>query len=257
MPYRELLPPPALRPFVDRFWVGGSDTAVLDPAPKRILPDGCIDVLVDVGRARSARVVGTMTRAAVFSNAAHVSVAAVRFKPGGAAPFLRLMAHELTDRVVSVEELGLRWLDACEQSLPNASAVLDALERGLLTRLHQVAPIERRVQHAVASLLRASPPTIADLAGALGWSRQHLGRVFREQVGVAPKEFARIARLQRAVHRLQQGRSAELARAALELGYFDQAHMARDLRAIAGLTAVEVRRAEGSIFPIQSLWLEA
>ena len=98
---------------------------------------------------------------------------------------------------------------------------------------------------------------VGELAADLGWTRQHLGRVFRQQVGIGPKELARICRLQRAVHRLQRTPDVELARVALELGYFDQAHMARDFRELAGVTPATVRAAAGSIFPIPSLWLEA
>ena len=60
--YRELDPPPALRPWVAAFWTwegtGGAH---------RVLPDGCIDVLFSLrrgGTSESSRleVVGTMTR---------------------------------------------------------------------------------------------------------------------------------------------------------------------------------------------------
>jgi hypothetical protein len=42
VPYRELVPHRALRPFVDRLW---TDDAV-GAEPRRALPDGCIDLLI-------------------------------------------------------------------------------------------------------------------------------------------------------------------------------------------------------------------
>src|SRR5262245_36468230 len=104
--YREIPPHPALRPFVDRFWI--SETATSLP-PRRILPDGCIDVLVDLGRGGQARAVGTMTHAIVFAPGAPVRIAAVRFRPGGAVPFLGVAASELTDRTLPCAEIGARW----------------------------------------------------------------------------------------------------------------------------------------------------
>jgi AraC-like DNA-binding protein len=77
----------------------------------------------------------------------------------------------------------------------------------------------------------------------------------RTAVGVGPKQLARVARMQRSVDHLQRDVEREtLAGAAAELGYFDQAHMARDFRELAGLAPRDIRAARGSIFPIRSLW---
>ena len=76
--------------------------------------------------------------------------------------------------------------------------------------------------------------------------------MFCAEVGIGPKQLARVARLQRAVALLQGG-SGSLAAEAAALGYFDQAHMARDFRALAGVTPAAVRLERGSIFPIRSL----
>ena len=265
MGYRELLPHPALRPYVDRFW---SRTAgALDGAPEpeaestaRILPDGCIDILIDVSTG-AARVVGTMTRAVVYRGGAS-DLCAVRFRPGGATPFLRVPALELTDRVVPADELGASWLEplgagcAAGHRNPSTSGVLAELEARLLARLGSVVQ-DPRVRYATSRLLQGNAPSIEALARELGQSRQQLGRTFRHELGLSPKELSRVARLQRAVDRLQAAPSEGLAVAAVALGYYDQAHMTRDFQALAGLTPQAARRAGGSIFPIRSLWLEA
>ena len=263
MSYRELPPPPALRPFVDRFWtrvpsesVGAPGEALASPA--LILPDGCIDVLIDVASG-GARAVGTMTRALLDPLASDSAVVAVRFKPGAAGAFLRVAAVELTDREVAAGDLGCGWL--CTRpgeagSMEATRRALGALERSLLDRL-QAATLQREVREATRRLLAPQPPTVDGLARELGRSRQHIARQFREHVGVSPKEFARVARLQRAIAAVQESPAADLAALALELGYYDQAHMSRDFSALARLTPRQARAARGSIFPIPSLWLEA
>jgi AraC-like DNA-binding protein len=70
----------------------------------------------------------------------------------------------------------------------------------------------------------------------VGWSERHFAVQFREQVGVAPKAFARILRFARAVRLLTSDRAPDLADLALACGYYDQAHFARDFRAFAGTT---------------------
>ncbi|MEV0998168.1 helix-turn-helix transcriptional regulator [Nonomuraea sp. NPDC050202] len=76
--------------------------------------------------------------------------------------------------------------------------------------------------------------TIEALAGELGVSRRYLELGFRRVVGLTPKTVARVARFQRAVHALSRP-SATLGRA-VACGYADQPHLAREVRAMAGMT---------------------
>ena len=62
-------------------------------------------------------------------------------------------------------------------------------------------------------------------------------RLFREQVGLAPKQYARILRFRRSLSLLRQGR--RLSDAALSAGYYDQAHLHRDFAEFARRTPLE------------------
>jgi AraC-like DNA-binding protein len=93
-------------------------------------------------------------------------------------------------------------------------------------------------------LLRAGGAVrVADLAAGTGWSGRHLASRFRAEIGLTPKAAARVVRFDRARRRLaeQAGPGAghdggyQLAVLAAEAGYFDQAHLAREFRALAGL----------------------
>jgi AraC-like DNA-binding protein len=255
MTYRELAPQPALRHHVDRLWSRSATVEGARASPMLILPDGCIDVLLDL-RTGATRVVGTMTRAVRYTLPADASLVAARFRPGAASAFLRVNAADLTDRVIGVDELGVRWLaQVGSESMPIARALAD-LERCLLERVGSAA-IDPRVGYAARRLYADRPPRISELARELGQTRQHLGRSFRERVGVSPKQFDRVARLQRAVDHLQSDRAESLAMAAARLGYCDQAHMSHDFRELGGITPLQARGAKGSISPIRSLWLEA
>jgi AraC-like DNA-binding protein len=76
---------------------------------------------------------------------------------------------------------------------------------------------------------------IRELTEELGCSHRHLSARFREQVGMSPKAIARVLRFERAVDRLRRG-SGSLGEIARDCGYFDQAHMNRDVRRLAGTT---------------------
>jgi AraC-like DNA-binding protein len=286
MAFRELVPTSCLRPFVDRLWVqtaeggDGGTGAMARPgqgAPRlhRILPDGCLDVILrlDGGEVVGGEVVGAMTRAQLVTGSAG-ELAAVRFRPGGAAWLLGRDVAELTDRSVPLDEVG-GGLGALGEGVPRrgsrtragaaapagggagspALAAVAELERRLVAQLARAraARPDPQIAYAVRRLFAAAPPTTGQLAEELGVCRQQLRRRVLRAVGLAPKELGRVARLQRAVARLQARRGEPLAQAAAALGYFDQAHMARDFRLIAGISAAAARAEVGSIFPIHSL----
>ena len=251
MSYREILPHPALRAWVDRFWVREPEPA--EPAavgPVCILPDGCVDVLIGLD-AGAVHVVGTMTEA-LHVDAQWVSTAAVRFRPGAAAALLGVAAHELTDRRVPLAELGRRWLSPRALEAGSPSAAVRVLEQSLLARLGE-AELQPAVLRTVALCFGSEAPSVEGLAQEVGWSRQRLTRVLLDEVGLSAKQLLRVGRLQRAVDQLQRRPSTNLAQAAVGLGYFDQAHMCRDFRELVGLSPGAVRAAARTIFPIRSL----
>jgi AraC-like DNA-binding protein len=78
--------------------------------------------------------------------------------------------------------------------------------------------------------------SVGALARELRCSRRYLGSRFREQVGQPPKTVARLLRFERAC-RLIRAEPARLADIAIDCGYYDQSHLNRDFRDLAGTTA--------------------
>ncbi len=81
----------------------------------------------------------------------------------------------------------------------------------------------------------AAPGTrVAHVAARFGMSPRTLQRLFAKHVGTTPKHVLQRFRRQRAIDHLSEERRVNLARLAAELGYCDQAHLARDFRATIG-----------------------
>jgi AraC-like DNA-binding protein len=93
---------------------------------------------------------------------------------------------------------------------------------------------ERIVSAAWWRLQRADSPRVGALADQLGVTRRRLERGFRQHLGMSPATVARIARFQRVVARFGSG--ATPSEAAAESGFADHSHLARETRAMAGLT---------------------
>jgi AraC-like DNA-binding protein len=107
-----------------------------------------------------------------------------------------------------------------------------ALDEVLCRRIRERA-VHPGVAHVFGRLLETGGDVaMADLAGEVGWSARHLTDRFRAEVGLRPKEAARVVRFDRARRRLRPG--ARLADIAADTGYFDQAHLAREFHSLAG-----------------------
>ncbi len=75
---------------------------------------------------------------------------------------------------------------------------------------------------------------VDDLAASFGWSRKRLWSRFTDQIGLTPKRAAMLVRFDRAARALCAGANA--GDVAMACGYVDQAHLHRDIQALAGCT---------------------
>lgn len=225
------------------------------------LPDGRTTLVfrvTDEGRRADVAVSGPRTRAH-FKHATGVARAVmIQFKPGWSAPLLGVAAHELTDRIVALEdlwgragrELALELLAA-----PTLTALVERLSRVLTLRTrHTFEPTSGPLARRAVRLLEAGEPRVERVAAQLGVTARHLRRAFTECIGISPKDFARTIRLQRAVQGAQRAAHAtDWARIAADAGYYDQSHLIADFRQLVGLTpSAYLKRASAPLLPAVS-----
>lgn len=193
--------------------------------PGRVLPDGCMDLLWNDGR---LLVAGPDTRAYVTEGGTG-SWVGVRFYPGTAPGFLGVPACELRDLRVELADL---WptseVRRLEGRIAKASDPVTALEGVALERAMPVDP----VLHTLVASLDAGRP-VAVTADELGFGARQLHRRSLVAFGYGPKTLARILRLRRALALARAG--VPYAETAARCGFADQAHLARDVRELAGL----------------------
>jgi AraC-like DNA-binding protein len=170
----------------------------------------------------------------------------LRLTPLGARRLLQRPMHELTNRTLDLEELFPRAgeLTGRLRDVGSWAERFDLVESFLVHRMADSAPASTAIEWSWKRLrLSHGRASIAALAEELGWSHRRLIARFREQVGLTPKAIARVIRFDTAVELLRTSTGESLAGVAYDCGYFDQAHMNRDFRELAGTTpAVLVAR---------------
>jgi methylphosphotriester-DNA--protein-cysteine methyltransferase len=230
----EQLPARPLREFVECIWYSDpSEETAFD-----IVPDGCVDVCYVLSE-RQPRTLcfGTTTRTSRYEMEAGAPYFGVRFRPGYASMFVPEKISNLTDTQCETPAfLGLGAEEVAE--LKDFSRRRERLESELLTVLSRTAnragnPVSRAVSAINA---RSGDIRIRELAAFCGVSERQLERLFREQVGIAPKLYARIRRFRSVLDSLDDPSGMDLpkmADLAASYGYADQSHLARELRSFS------------------------
>ncbi|XVV09910.1 helix-turn-helix domain-containing protein [Actinoplanes sp. CA-131856] len=190
--------------------------------PKRILPDGCLDL---IWRDGTVFVAGPDTTAQLGLPVVGSRHVALRFGAGTGAGVLGVPACEIVDRQVPLDDL---WPAAEVRAIAESGDPLAALTAAARRRWQGAD----RVMVAVAGAARAGVP-VGLVAERCGLSARQLQRRSNNAFGYGPKTLHRVFRLQRAVALARGG--AAFAAVAADAGYADQAHLAREVRAMAGV----------------------
>jgi AraC-like DNA-binding protein len=163
-----------------------------------------------------------------------------RLQLGAPYAVLGVPASAMAGRIVALEDL---WGSAATRQLcarlADARDTLEAaaiLESAIAERLATADGHHPSAQLALAAADRLTSANVNVVADDLGVSERHLRRVFRETVGVSPKAFAKLARFHRALGAAHDDAQASWAGIAAAVGYYDQAHLIAEFRAIAGVT---------------------
>jgi AraC-like DNA-binding protein len=259
-------PTSPLASFVTAFWLRRSEPQ----ARSRVLPTGTAQLIVDlsddglcvpdhftVSRSRDtfpALFNGADTTAFLLETDRPLHQFGVDFKPGGAYPFFAPPASELQNAHLPLDAL---WNAGVVNELSERVTVASTLaERAEILEELLLRQVMRPLDHhpAVRLALQAfsnapQARAVAVVADAAGLSAGRLTRVFHEEVGLTPKQFARVQRFRWALRRLRKGTRVNWARRAVECGYYDQAHLIKDFQAFAGVCPSAYLRARDARSP--------
>lgn len=251
-----------LRPFVELLWASeGAGCGTQAAARELVLPTGALHLvlrleelplrvfseLTDTSGTRIGCAVVGGARAAPYLRDVSRPVASVGalLRPGVAGLLLGAPAAAFSRRHT---ELVAVWGDGpvavLRERLAGAGSLarqLDLLEAALAARLPEPGSVDPRIALALRCLEAARP--VGAAVAASGYSQRHFTQLFTSAVGLAPKTYSRLRRFGRALDSLSARPKAAWSALALDHGYADQAHFAREFREFAGLTPGAYRRA--------------
>ncbi|MBW3359133.1 DUF6597 domain-containing transcriptional factor [Streptomyces microflavus] len=242
--FRRRRPAPALRPYLEHYWL--IDWDLDQPYAAHVVPHPSVNLVLqryEAGesareRAGYAEVAGIGLGLFTQKLTRRGRVCGVQFRPGGFRPFAP--EHALSD-------LTGRRIDAAEvlRTPPPVGAVLDpadedarvrALDACLLALEPRPDPQATLAMELVDRVRTdRSVRRVGQLARSAGLSPRTLQRLFSAYVGVGPKWVILRYRIHEALERAESEPAVDWARLAADLGYSDQAHLVRDFTETVGV----------------------
>lgn len=254
MHYAEYVPPDDLADDIECFWTLRRSRTPGEPdGGRRVLPDGCVELIVHLGIPFAWRdprgvfvpqshtcVVGPFAAPLWLAAPPRFSSVGVRFRPGAARPYFHVPISALANAVTPLELLWGRSAAEFHQRMAGAGStphLLRCVAAALRARRPQAlgdGPVIRRaVAHALDSRGRAR---VADLAARQGHGSRRLERGFDRELGLAPKVFLRVVRFNALLAGSRLERDSDWAALAWDHGFADQAHLIREFRALTQVT---------------------
>jgi AraC-like DNA-binding protein len=233
-----------LSDLVEQHWIVTWDRRGCPPLRQEVLPDPCVNLSVEpAGRL----LYGVGSGHSKHELAGRAMVIGTKFRPGGFSGFRREPVSALRGRVLTLPEAfgpEGETLDHVLAAAGDVSAVIAAVTAFLRVRRPAPDPQRTLTMRIVEAIRVAEVGTsVSDLAAEFALSPRTLQRLFADHVGTSPKQVLQRFRRQQAADLLTYENDVSLARIAAEMGYFDQAHLARDFRTKLGRSPSAVQRA--------------
>jgi AraC-like DNA-binding protein len=248
--YRELRPA-HLVDHVDFLWY------YKGPTPhrrKRIFPNGRVELLVNMGEPyrvvegqgietlRASCLSGMQSGPMVLEQPARQNVLGVRLRAAGAYALLAAPMREISGLVVDLDDAFGRPARDLVEGCQAASGVDErfrVVTDWISRRIAQARAARPEIAWSVACIERTrGGVSIAALRKQTGFSKARLATLFRDEVGLTPKLYARTVRFRHVLRMLQDG-GGSLADVALDAAYCDQPHMTAEFGALGGITPRE------------------
>jgi len=248
-------PEQQLSPYVALIWVFESRFGVPLADSRLIVPDGRAKIIAPYRNSLCAAVdtrllnakehhiflVGIQTHpTTIASTATDTGTIGIELTPKGLYHLFKLSMHEITNRMVSFEELfgspGARLQNRVGDAEDPRAKI--ALLQTALTHLLQQNEKEYALLDHTLDLLAGTHGMmrVQELAAHLGYTKRYLDRLFQEHVGVSPKSLASILRFQEVYQGWMQHQSSPFFRDQWPAYYYDQSHFIKEFKRFTGFT---------------------
>jgi len=258
----EIRPAQHLLQYIKSYWYLSIDTGD-SFFEERIIPDGCAEIIVHLGDSMSrqsisgqkffdarSKLIGQPTEPYIITSEGKIQIFGIRFFPHTLNFFFKAPSNETINSFYGLDILGFDSKKQFEENINNCARpgeMATIADRFMTRRLRQINCSKFNYTDFAIKKIIASfgEIKIKEIEAMLRLSNKYLERIFLEWLGITPKTFAQIVRLQNILRKA--GKKNSLTNLALDCGYFDQAHFIRNFRQYTGTSPLHYFKEQGLI----------
>jgi AraC-like DNA-binding protein len=235
---------------IEHYWIVQWDLRGQDPHLQENLPHPSVHLVFEKD---NSRIVGVVKGRFTVVLREKGAVFGVKFRPGAFYPFLKASVSTITDRTMPFQEAfgmdshALEQELFCEENTKRMIPVAEAFIRGHLPE----PDINVDFIHSIIQCIYSESNILKvdDIVNRFPIRKRQLQILFRQYVGVSPKWIIQRHRLHEAVEKMAEGDIPDWSKLALDLGYYDQAHLIKDFKSIVGKSPENYRKLLGERLP--------
>ena len=248
---KEYNPSSRLGSYVELFWFGQFNLNQTPLLSQRVVPNGYVELIIHLtdshcellqGRAFEKSpdyiLIGLFTQPYDVHFRKRVRVFGIRFKPEGVYPLFGMPASEIHAAFADMESFTGRNFREYSSRIRESNSIREMIgisEKYLLDNVNR-SKLNLYYLNRAAEIIRRKKGSISmeELAANAYISTRQLEREFRQKIGISPKNYMRIARLNHVNRIITTGRRLLLTDVSYACGYADQAHFIRDFKHFTG-----------------------
>lgn len=232
------LPSIELQQFIKHYWIVEWELAEDKTHIQEVIPNPCVNLVIESGR---TFFYGPATRKYSYQLNSKGRVFGIKFKPGGFFPWYRQSISKLIDHPLPAEEIFSVPCEELESTFLNTAAEHMELISRMNEALSALLPPEDKLTGLAEQMteyirLHHEITRVDHVCEQFNMNKRTLQRMFKQYVGISPKNVIKLYRLQNAAEALDHGQAVNTLELSLALGYHDQSHFIKDFKTIVGQT---------------------
>ena len=233
--YQEYIPP-HLKEYIMCIWSMRSEEYLKTPVNNVILPDGCIDIVINF----SADIVifsATSKATTYMPITGDIDYMGIRFRPGVFFLLFGIDAHEMMDQRITYEQIENYPLKNILE-LKNHEERVHFLIKYLEQKIKGIE-IDIFTKFVNSNVSISDIKYVYELSKQLGYSEKQANRIFLKRCGYSIKTFLNIIRLHKALEALIY-HEIDLLDIAIASGFYDQAHFIKNIEKYCGVSPTKL-----------------
>jgi len=243
--YVYILPHPALKNWISNYTITFPIKGMMSDE-YTVMPHGSATLVLSWdGNKTFCNLFGPMTKPSCVGSEANrfQLLFIVEFQPAGYYAFSGMPQMELTDCILSFENVNPTMNKLVAQHLENASdihSLVNEIDKLFLAHLKTALYRPEFLMANQMILSSGGQTSVKELSHNVFYSERHLGRIFEEYLGVSVKSFSRLVRVNKSIRLLRRPQYS-ITQAYLRTGFYDMPHFIHDFKSICGITPQEYR----------------